>query len=105
MPDHVTLPAAMLALALLVVGASVRYRLPERLWTASSSLGLIAPLIPAVSQHYVSDRLDLAVLMSVPGVTFAANMFASRTRVAQLPLNWARTVDEELGRLIAAKGT
>lgn len=101
MPAHMVLPSAVLTAALLVLAASVRYRLPERLWSWSAALGLGSALIPAVWQHYVSDRWDLAALVAVSATTFAANMFASRTRVAQLPFNWRGTLDQELGSLTA----
>lgn len=103
MPAHMVLPSIALASAVLVLVASVRFRLPERLWGLSAALGLGSALIPSVSQHFVADRWDLAALIAVPATTFVANMFASRTRVAQLPLNWRGELDLELGQL-ATKG-
>ena len=101
MQAHTVLPLIALTSGVLTLIASVRYRLPEPLWGLSAALGLGSALIPSVSQHYASDRWDLAALLVVPAATFAANMFASRTRVAQLPLNWRGEVDLELGRLAA----
>ena len=84
-----------------MLGASLRFRLPERWWRLSSTLGVAAVLVPSVSPHYAQDRWDLLALVSLTACTFAANMRASRTRVAQLPLSWRGRVDAEL-RLLAA---
>ncbi|NNM47849.1 hypothetical protein [Knoellia koreensis] len=99
MLNHSGLPLVAAATGLLFLGASLRFRLPEPWWVLSSTLGLTAVLIPSVSPHYAKDHWDLLGLVLLTACTFAANMHASRTRVAQLPLTWRARVDAEMRRL------
>lgn len=92
---HSSLPLVATATGMLVLVASLRFRLPESTWSLSTAIGLGAIMIPSVAPHYADDRWDLTGLVVVTACTFAANMHASRTRVAQLPLTWRARVDAE----------
>ena len=81
------------------MAASLSYRLPKRAWGFSSCLGLTAVLLPAVVPHFAKNRWDLLGLVMMAVLTFAANMHASRSRVAQLPLTWRVILDVELRHL------
>lgn len=105
MLSHSGLPLAAAVTGLLLLSASLRFRLPEQWWVPSSTLGLTAVLIPSVSPHYAEDRWDLLGLVLLTACTFAANMHASRTRVAQLPLTWRGRVDAEMRRLAGSGRT
>ena len=97
---HSGVPLAAAFTGVLLMGASLCYRLPGRARVLSSIFGLGAALLPSVAPHYAKDRWDLFGLMLLAVFAFAANVHASRSRVAQLPLTWRTRVDAEL-RLLA----
>ena len=105
MLNHSGLPLVAAVIGFLILVASLRFRLPQQSWALSSTLGLTAILIPSVSPHYAEDRWDLLGLVFLTACTFAANMHASRTRVAQLPLTWRGRVDAEMHRLAGSGRT
>lgn len=99
MSGHAALALAALVIGVLLLSASLRYRLPQEMWAVSSGFGLGSVLLPSVWPHYRDDHWDLTSLVALSACAFAANMYASRTRVAQLSLAWRAYVDDEVSNL------
>ena len=95
MAGHSLLACAALVFSAVVVGASLRKRLPPVCWPVVIVGGTGALLVPAGIAHYAEDRWDLAAMAALTVAAFVSLAHASRTRIAQLPPWWSATVDQE----------
>lgn len=95
--SHLLEPVLFAVGALILLVASLLYRLPDTMRYAPVGWGLVAALWPSLAPASRFDVWDVGAFLGATALCAVAAAHASRTRAAQLPPGWWTEVERHLG--------